>query len=263
MIELGAGINPELEDATFDLDGTVFKFTVIEAYINWLCGQGIFDPLPPELTGLRKTWKIENTEVTYKPHLDQLVGFFIKQVEGKKVSLLAEAANIVATQENYRRWNVVEAIIEELRDTHNVISISLMPEWLMEPFTRDLGFVALIGSTYVDHEGVFTDEAYSIDKAEAYAEARGGDASKLDVHMGDTTGDASLFLLARRPIPFNPTGELTDEFIAPYGMSSITSEKNMATVLDPPSSTGEAGSKRFRAPFDAEAILSRINPIRP
>ncbi|MGB4956874.1 MAG: hypothetical protein WBO49_00310 [Candidatus Saccharimonas sp.] len=256
MIELSGGINPGLPDATFDLDGTVFKMTILEAYTDWLSQQTVFDPMPSEIIAAKQTWKNENTEQNYNAHLGKLVRFFIEQVPGKSVAQLSEAARIVANQQRHRRWNVTTAIIDKLRPTHNIISVSLMPEWLMGPFTDDLGFVALIGSTYVAREGQFTEEAYSIDKATEYTNARNGDPSQLDVHMGDTVGDSSLFSLARRPILFNPSWTLHSE-MQDKGLTTVTSHKDVMTVIN----RGEAATV-WGPPFETEAILASVKPTR-
>jgi len=257
MIELAGGINPSLPDATFDLDGTVFKMTVIEEYTNWLSGQGIFAPLPPEITAAKQVWKQNNTEGNYSAHLNQLVSFFISQVQGKSVNALSEAAIVVAEQQKHRRWNITTAIVEELRASHNIISISLMPEWLMKPFAEDLGFVALIGSTYVEHEGVYTDEAHTINKATEYKEMRTGESEMLDVHMGDTVGDSSLFALANRPILFNPSWTLYDQ-TRNNGMTVITSHKDMVTVINPGTEPDHTTATMWGPPFDTKAILDEV-----
>lgn len=257
MIELGEGITRDLSDATFDLDGTVFKMTVLEAYTEWLSQQGVFAPLPREIIEAKQVWKNNNTEETYNHHLGELVRFFIDQVPGKSVSQLAEAAKIVAAQQRHRRWNITTAIIEELRPTHNLISISLMPEWLMEPFTDGLGFVALIGSTYVTREGRYTDEAYSINKASEYAKARGGVTDNLDLHMGDTVGDSSLFTEARRPILFNPSWTLQSQ-PASAGLTIITSHKDVTTVINTSAKAGLNPVTLWGPPFDAGAILEEV-----
>lgn len=257
MIELNGGIDPDLPDATFDLDGTVFKMTVLEAYTQWLSEQAVFDPIPPEITEAKRVWKENNTEENYTAHLGQLVKFFVEQVPGKPVSLLDEAAHIVANQQRHRRWNITTAIIDQLRPTHNLISVSLMPEWLMGPFTDDLGFVALVGSTYVSREGQFTDEAHSIDKATEYTQVRNGDPSMLDVHMGDTVGDISLFALAKRPIPFNPSWTLHEQMGAD-SPTVITSHKDVVTVLNHGHISDRARATLWGPPFDAGAILAEV-----
>lgn len=257
MIELDGGIQPNLPDATFDLDGTVFKMTVLETYTEWLARQSVFDPLPPEIVRSKQEWKRNNTEKNYTAHLGQLVRFFIEQVPGKPVSQLGEAAQIVANQQRHRRWNVTTAIISSLRPTHNLISVSLMPEWLMGPFTEDLGFRALIGSTYVARDGRFTDEAHSIDKATEYTRARNGDTSKLDIHMGDTIGDSSLFALAKRPILFNPSWTLHQQMTG-QGMTILTSHKDLATAINLDASSGQPAVTVYGAPFDAATLLETV-----
>lgn len=257
MIELNGGINPDLPDATFDLDGTVFKMTVLEAYTQWLCEQSIFDPMPAEIREAKQVWKEDNTEQNYTAHLGQLVSFFIEQIPGKSVTQLSEAARIVANQQRHRRWNITTAIINTLKPTHNVISISLMPEWLMEPFAEDVGFVALIGSTYVAREGLYTDEAHSIDKSTEYARARNGTTGKLDIHMGDTVGDSSLFNVAARPILFNPSWTLYSQDQS-RGMTVITSHKDVVTVINERGQTGHATATVWGPPFDVSAILEEV-----
>lgn len=257
MIELNDGINPNLPDATFDLDGTVFKMTVLEVYTNWLCEQGIFDPLPAEIKEAKQNWKHDNTEQNYTYHLGMLVRFFIEQVPGKSVSQLREAAFIVANQQRHRRWNITTGIINTLRQTHNIISVSLMPEWLMEPFANDLGFVALVGSTYVARDGLYTDEAHSIDKATEYTGLRNGDTSKLDIHMGDTVGDDSLFGLADRPVLFNPSWTLYAQNQG-SGRTIMTSHKDVVTVVNEGSQGQPTTATIWGPPFNIKAILSEV-----
>lgn len=255
MIELQK-INPDLPDAAFDLDGTVKKFNTLEVYTEWLCQQAVFDPLPQDIIAAKRAWKEDNTEQRYVDHTNKLVRFFIEQVPGKSVSQLTEAANIVAEQQRHRRWNITTAIIKELQLTHNIIAISHMPEWLMESFVRDLGFVALIGSTYVAQNGLFTEEARGINKATEYAKIRGGDTSRLDVHMGDTVGDSPLFALAKRPIAFNSSWTLRQETDS---MTHITSHKDVVTVINP--STDDPAHNTasvYGPPFDVPTILSEI-----
>lgn len=261
MTELNGGINPDLPDATFDLDGTVFKMSVLETYTEWLCEQGVFEPLPSEIKSAKQVWKNDNTEQNYNEHLGKLVRFFIEQVPGKSVSLLSEAANIVAKQQSHRRWNITTGIIDSMRPTHNILSVSLMPEWLMGPFADDLGFVALIGSTYVARDGLYTDEAHSINKATEYAKVRDGDTSKLDVHMGDTVGDNSLFDLAVRPILFNPSWTLHSQNQG-SGRTVITSHKDVVTVINQGADDRHAIASVWGPPFDVPAILDEVRSIR-
>jgi phosphoserine phosphatase len=257
MIELNGGLNPDLPDATFDLDGTVFKFTVLEEYTGWLCQQGVFAPLPTEITTAKQVWKANNTEQNYNLHVGQLVAFFIDQVQGKSVSLLAEAAKIVANQQKHRRWNITTAIARKLKPTHNIVSVSLMPEWLMKPFAEDLGFVGLIGSTYVELGGSYTGEAHGIDKALAYLDMRGGQSGRLDVHMGDTVGDSSLFALAKRPIRFSPSWTLYSQTDS-QDMTVIASWKDAVAVLNPTGEPNRATATMWGPPFDASAILEEV-----
>lgn len=257
MIELGTGIDLYRPDATFDLDGTVFKLTIIEEYTRWLSDQGIFETVPDEIILTKQIWKEENTEANYKAHLDQLVEFFIDQVQGKSINSLAREARAVAEQQMHRRWNITVAIINHLRDTHNIIAISHMPEWLMESFAGNLGFTALIGSTYVEHEGVYTGEAQSIDKGEAYKATRHNALQFLDIHMGDTVGDASQFTIARRPILFNPSATLINQR-GSTDMTVITSHKDVVTVLNPVSADLEYQATIWTPPFNVPAILAEI-----
>ena len=257
MIELNGGLNLKKPDATFDLDGTVFKMTVLEAYVDWLSDQGLFDSIPLEINLAKTAWKSNNTEQTYTNHLNMLVKFFIEQVPGKGVEQLQLAAEIVAQQQQHRRWNVTESIIKLLRSSHNVMAVSMMPEWLMKPFVRDLEFVALIGSTYVSRDGQFTGEAHGINKAEAYLELRQGDSSKLDIHMGDTIGDKPLFDIARRPILFNPSGALLVATKA-NRPSVVISVKDTVTVSNPAVNSTQS----YVAPFDVPNILSKIRTVR-
>ncbi len=217
---------------------------------------GYFDPLPADIIAAKQAWKEDNTEQKYVGYTDKLVSFFIQQVPGKSVGQLTEAANIVAGQQRHRRWDITTAIIKELQSSHNVIAISHMPEWLMEPFVRDLDFVALIGSTYVAQDGLFTEKAYSINKATEYTKIRNGDTNKLDIHMGDTVGDSPLFALAKRPIAFNSSWTLYQETDS---MTHITSNKDIVMVVNPHDDEfARKVASVYGPPFDVPKILEEV-----
>lgn len=132
-----------------------------------------------------------------------------------------------------------------------------MPEWLMRPFTEDSGFVALMGSTDVARDGQFTEEAHSIDKATEYTNARSDDTSKLDIHMGDTVGDSSLFALAKRPILFNPSWTLYQQMEASRP-TVITSHKDVTTVINAHKVPGQTNATLLGPPVDTTAILQLV-----
>lgn len=95
--------------------------TVLEVYVDWLTDQGLFDSIPPEINLAKTASKSNNTEQTYTDHLNMLVNFFIEQVPSKGVEQLQFAAEIVAQQQQHRRWNVTESIIKLLRSSHNAM----------------------------------------------------------------------------------------------------------------------------------------------
>lgn len=231
--------------------------TVLEAYTEWLSQQSVFDPIPAEILAAKQVWKEDNTEQKYVTHMNKLVQLFIEQVPGKSISQLDEAANIVANQQKHRRWNTATAIINAVKPTHNIISVSLMPKWLMAPFASDLGFSALIGSTYVTRDGPYTEEAHGINKAAEYAKIRDGDTSKPDIHMRDTVGDSPLFALAKRPILFNPSNTLLAS-TASEVMTTVTSHKDVVVILNPSNESGIRTAKIWGPPFDAQAILREV-----
>lgn len=247
--------DPDRPDAVFDLDGTVFKFTVLEQYVDWLCQQQVFNPLPADIEEARLSWKSnENNEANYKKHLDKLVHFFIGQVAGQQTVTLDQAAEIVARQTSYRRWDITRNLISDLQPTHNVMAISLMPEWLMPPFTRDLGFVATLGCTYVAKDGSFTGEAYSIDKATVYRDYRDNDTTYLDIAMGDTMGDLSIFRIAKRPIAFNPSYTLAAEISKQATV--VSAGKDLVTVTNS-SPSGTMKSEQFHC-SESSKILELV-----
>jgi phosphoserine phosphatase len=124
----------------------------------------------------------------------------------------------------------------------------------MPPFTRDIGFVARLGCTYVDQEGSFTGEAYSIDKATVYGEYRQGDISYLDIAMGDTMGDLSIFQMAKRPIAFNPSFTLAREVGETATM--ISAGKDLVTVINS-DSDGVLQSEQFHC-SEAQRVIELV-----
>lgn len=209
MIDLA--FRPDRADDACDIDGTYTKFTTLEQYTLWASREQLFDPLPHEISALKQAWRDNNDEANYNRHTAAIVEFFIAQVAGKAVSDLQTAAEIVARQQRGRTWDITRAIVKERSNTHNQIAISHMPEWLLEPFVRGAGFVALIGSTYLTRDGIFTGEAYKIDKLKQYKQLRGGDTSRLEIVMENTNGGLDLLQAAKHPIAVNPSHTLTED----------------------------------------------------
>jgi phosphoserine phosphatase len=246
--------DPTKPDAVFDIDGTITKFTTLEQFTGALSTARVFDPIPPEVEAARSTWKtIRNNESNYTRHTNGLVKFFVEQIAHKQTADLHAVARTVAAEHALRRWDITRGIIDYLRPTHNVMSISHMPRFLMPHFTEGLNFVKMIGSTYVGLEGRFTGEAHGIDKAEAYLEHR--KVKDLDVVMGDTMGDLSLLRIARRPIVFNPSHTLVCE--ADPTMTVVRPGKDAVSVMN---RIGE-GNLFIAQEFDCsqvEAVLGSV-----
>lgn len=254
MVQIIGEFDPAKPDASFDLEGVVFKMTVLEAFINQLGEHGVFDEVPEGITGLRRIWKGRNNEANFKAHLGAMVGFFLDQIPNKDVDQLKREAILCQQEHGDRQWNVTIDILNHLKQTHNIVAASLLPEWLMLSFVpTNLGFVAMMGSSYEEVDGVFSGKAQTIDKAEAYLEFRSGDASMLDTHMGDTTGDSSIFRLAKRPIYFNPSATLFFETPAEERPTTLASEKDLTSVFNP----GEV-PEHYAPEFDPAELLSHV-----
>lgn len=217
-----------------DVDGTIFKSSLIEKVVDECIAAKVFDPDPfNEVSANRRRWQVDNNEEVYQTYLRNLVSAFVTQMSGVEVEEFNRVTTAMIEQHAVRKFAFPRRLIRALRDSHHPVAISGSPDILVEPFLQDLGIQTIYGSTYKVDDGKFTGEAASVgDKAAILNRlVAEGIVSRIgSIAVGDTVSDIPMLGYADTAIMFNASKTLT-EHGKKFGWLRVNEVKDQITAL--------------------------------
>lgn len=208
--------------AFFDIDGTVFRSSLLIELIERLVEEGHFD------SSVRNEYKTaftawQNREGTYENYIDAVVRAYIHNVKGLHYGMVADSGRVVVAEQGRRVYRYTRDLIKELKQKgYMVVAISQSPKTVLDVFCKDYGFDKVYGRMYeigpTDcFTGTIIDEHLIANKANIVNRvfANNAELSREDsIAVGDTEGDISLLESVHRPICFNPNRALYDQALA-------------------------------------------------
>lgn len=199
--------------AVFDIDGTIFRSSLLIELVNQLMAKGIFPSnVGAEIEIAHQAWlKRENFEA-YETYLLTIIKAYethIKGVTERKLELVAQS---VIDELHRHTYVYTRELIEKLRPTHSLIAISGSPSELVKGFVAKYKFDAFVGTKYEIIEGVYTGNAkiaseHKREIIRAIAESHNLTFDN-SYGVGDTKGDISLLESVEHAIAFNPDSNL-------------------------------------------------------
>lgn len=201
--------------AAFDIDGTVFRSSLLLELVEELIKEGTF---PAKTRGAyeREHLRWLDRKGDYEVYVRKAVSVFARQVKGMPFSAGSRAARKIIKEKKNRTYRYTRDLILALkRQGYFLVAISYSPKFIAGPFGEALGFDKIYGSLYaVDKVGRFTgavDFADMIrDKAAVLSHAMNkfNADPKGSIAVGDTESDISMLKLVAKPIAFNPNAKL-------------------------------------------------------
>lgn len=220
--------------AVFDVDGTIFKSSLLEKVIDSSIQGGLMPAAPfNDAYRIRRNWQRFNNEGTYRAYIDSLVGAFAAQVAGISVERFQIVSQEMLETQKDRMLAFPRKLIRELKASHYFIALSGSPQILVEPFLEELGFDEVKGTDYEFKGGKFTGKFEPIPDKGKYLEnlVERGVVSKLgSVAVGDTSGDISMLRHTDHPVMFNAAKVLVD-YGEQFGWPQVGEVKDRVTVL--------------------------------
>lgn len=198
--------------AFFDIDGTVFRSSLLIELVEQLIAEDIFPPeaaLEFELEF--QEWR--SREGKYQLYIEAVVRTFLKYIKGVHYSTFADIGKHVVTEQSKYVYRYTRDLIKDLkRDGYYVVAISQSPKTVLDEFCQQYGFDKVYGRIYeIGPQDQFTgkiiDEHLIQDKANIVKRVfdRNPELSKEhSIAVGDTEGDIPLLESAAEPICFNP-----------------------------------------------------------
>ena len=206
--------------AVFDIDGTIFRSSLLVEMIESLIAEGVF---PKEAKNhYADSWRrwqaragSAKTGFSYYEYISNVVLAYRKYIQGVRRADVWRVADKVVDFHKVRLYRFTRDLIQKLNKTHFLLAISHSPYEAVAPFAKSLGFDKIYAQVYeVDKRVRFTGRALYEDiifnKGKVLKRAVGKESLTLEgsVGVGDTESDISFLQLVERPIAFNPSIKL-------------------------------------------------------
>jgi HAD superfamily hydrolase (TIGR01490 family) len=208
-------MNPQRPVAAFDIDGTVFRSSLLIELVDRLILRGVFpEDARRAYERAQEEWLDRKGE--YEPYIRKVVASFAKYSKGVPYGDVADAAGEVIEELKHRTYRYTRDLITDLkRRGYYLLAISHSPKFIVDGFAYELGFHKSYGTFYATGaSGRFTgdieDEHLIMNKANILKRAveKEGLTLKGSVGAGDTESDISMLSLVEDPIAFNPNRAL-------------------------------------------------------
>lgn len=201
--------------AIFDIDGTIFRSSLLIELVNMLIERGVFpEKARAEYEKEHREWLDRKGD--YQNYIEAVVGVFLKHLKGVYYGDFMDAADSVIEEHKYHTYRYTRDLIAELKsERYYLLAISHSPKSILEKFCKHLGFDKVYGKLYeTGATGCFTgailEEHLIANKANVVRRAveKEGLTLKGSVGVGDTESDIPFLEMTDRAICFNPNSKL-------------------------------------------------------
>jgi len=201
--------------AIFDIDGTIFRSSLLVELVNELIDKGIF---PKEMRSEyeREHGEWLDREGGYDGYIQAVVSSFMKHIKGVHYSDFMNAVDTIVEHQQSHTYKYTRDLINDLKkDGYYLLAISHSPKSILEKFCKNMGFDKVYGKGYeTGPGGMFTgkilDEHLISNKANVVRRAveKEGLTLKKSVGVGDTEGDIPFLEMVDKAVCFNPNSTL-------------------------------------------------------
>ena len=197
--------------AVFDIDGTLFRSSLLIELVEELVKREIF---PPEARNAYKDAHEDwlNRKGEYEPFIHRVILAFGKYAKGIPYGEVADVAGEIIEAKRDRVYRYTRDLAQELKkDGYFLLAISHSPKFIVDGFAYELGFDKSYGTFYDTgassrFTGEIVDEHLIMNKAAILQ--RNIEKEDLaiagSVGVGDTESDIGMLSFVEAPIAFNP-----------------------------------------------------------
>jgi HAD superfamily hydrolase (TIGR01490 family) len=197
--------------AVFDIDGTVFRSSLLIELVEALIDRQIF-PLEARDVYSKAYEDWLNRSGEYGIYIKKVVEAFAKHVKGQKYGEVADVAGEIIELKKGRTYRYTRDLIAELKESgYYLLGVSHSPKFIVDGFGYELGFDKTYGTFYETgasdrFTGTVADEHLIMNKSAILK--RAVEKEKLSFEqsygVGDTESDISMLDLVETAIAFNP-----------------------------------------------------------
>ena len=197
--------------AAFDIDGTIFRSSLLIELVEELVKREIFPAKARNLyADAHEDWL--NRKGEYGPFIQKLVLAFGTYAKGLPYAELADVAGEIIEAKKDRTYRYTRDLIGDLKKQgYYLLAISHSPKFIVDGFAYEMGFDKSYGTFYDTgasnrFTGEIIDEHIIFNKAAVFTRAMEKEQFALagSYGVGDTESDISMLTLVEHPIAFNP-----------------------------------------------------------
>lgn len=201
--------------AIFDIDGTIFRSSLLIELVNALVAEGVFPKVASaEFAKEKRAWL--NRKGDYETYIMAVVKTFLTHLKGVSYADFDRIGTEVVAEQAHRIYRFTRDLAAELsRKKYFLLAISQSPKTILDRFCARLGFNKVYGRVYElgpqdKFTGVVADEHLISNKANIVRRAVAKEGLTLagSVGVGDSEGDISFLEMVERPVCFNPNAKL-------------------------------------------------------
>ncbi|WFA10249.1 HAD-IB family hydrolase [Tissierella sp. Yu-01] len=235
----------KIKAAFFDIDGTIFRNSLMIEHFQKLI---TFEVIDPEVwyTKVKKVYlEWEKRYGDFEEYLEILAGVYLEELKGVDRSFIDYIAEHVIRLNGDMIYKYSRNQIAWHKDQgHKVFFISGSPDFLVSKMAEKYGATEYRGTLYeVDEDNRFTGNIVKMWDSTSKLRELNDLIDKYDVDLensyayGDTTGDFSMLKMVGNPIAINPNRELLEEIredeILKNKATIIVERKNVIYKLNP------------------------------
>lgn len=202
--------------AFFDVDGTIFRSSLLIELVEQLITEGVFPAdAREEYEDEFKAW--QSREGTYEQYIQAVIETFLKNIRGVYYGDFADIGRRVVAMQSKKVYRYTRDLISKLKkEGYYVVAISQSPKTVLDEFCEQYGFDKVYGRIYeIGPQDKFTGEVGEEHLIQNKANIvkrifdRNQDLTKEgSIAVGDTEGDIPLLEMVENPICFNPNQKL-------------------------------------------------------
>lgn len=200
----------------FDIDGTIFRSSLLIALINGLVEEGLF-PTTAQKEVKKDYLAWLDRKGTYDQYLAQVVRIYYRYIDGCKVRDVDRVIKKVVAREKDRVYVFTRDLVKKLKKQgYFLLTISGSPTYIVSHFARYMGFDVHYGSELFVNNGVFSRKEPNRDsyqnKEKVLRRFLADAPFRVDLEhsiaVGDSGTDISMLKMVGQPIAFNPDNVL-------------------------------------------------------
>jgi HAD superfamily hydrolase (TIGR01490 family) len=201
--------------AIFDIDGTIFRSSLLIEVTEALIDRGIFPSTARRrYERYHRAWL--DRQGSYDDYIMAVVETYLTHIKGVHFKEFVKTAQEVLRTRESRVYRYTRDLVADLKKRgYYLLAITLSPKGIADIFAAGLGFDKVYGLLYdVDQAGRYTGKTSENDilKSKALVLERAVLKENLtlkgSVGVGDTESDIKFLEKVDKPICFNPNSEL-------------------------------------------------------